>query len=278
MREEFIPYGRERIRLSVFEAGRGKPSVVFIPGSGCYALLYAGFLEALAGEGFNAVGMDNVGHGASSGRRGDFRYGDVIGSVRAAAGFAEERYGAPVGVSGSSLGGILALYAAAELPVIKSAACHNVMDVKNPPLYGRRRRAARSLGRLMPFLSAALPNLRVPLQALFDWRLVFDDPKRLAELSKDELMVWSYTLATLNSLFVKNGDKPDVEDVRTPVMVLVSDGDRILTEEYCRSVFERLGGRKEFLSVRGAGHMLFIEHVPKVIGPVAEWFDETLRV
>ncbi|MFH1538603.1 MAG: alpha/beta fold hydrolase [bacterium] len=277
MKDDTIKAGRHSIRLSVFECGAGKPSIVFIPGSGCYAMLYADFLEALSRNGFNAVGIDLPGHGRSSGPRGSFRCADAISAVRAAAEYAQNAYNAPVGVAGSSLGGILALYSVAEIPLLKIALCHNVLDVKNPPLSSRREHVLVRARPFFPVLARLFPNRRVPLQAVFDWRLVFDDRRRLDELREDPLMVWSYTIATLNSLFIENKTKPEIENISSPVLVLVSGGDQILTEKYCRSVCERLGGKKEFVSIPEVGHMLLVEHIPAVLPRVLPWLGQTLK-
>jgi pimeloyl-ACP methyl ester carboxylesterase len=71
---------------------------------------HADFAEAVQAEGMAALALDLRGHGGSGGRLDGGALDDVLAAVAALA----ERGHAPVGARGSSMGGLLALHAAAR--------------------------------------------------------------------------------------------------------------------------------------------------------------------
>jgi len=261
-KEEYIRYKDINLHLTVLEADKSAPCVIFIPGAGCYAELYSDFLWTLHLEGLNVLGLTLQGHGKSAGKRGQFSYGDVISNVKAAAKYALENYNDKIGICGSSLGGILSLYMSIEIEEIKCAVCHNVIDLKD-----------------LPFGSPSFDGLNmeyIPLQFLFDWNKIFDEQANLDKLRSDELMVWEYTVDTVISLFAEKENKPNIEEATKATMVLVSGGDKILPPDVCKKVYDKMSCKKKYLSIPSVGHMLFIEHIDEVIDEVGYWFKENL--
>lgn len=274
--DKYISSEELYIHLSVFEKNISSPVLIFIPGSGCYSLLYFNFLSALHENDFNVIGLDLPGHGKSGGKRGKFTYREVMKSISLAVDYATETYNDKIGIIGSSLGGFLSLYACGEEKRIKSAVCHNVIDLQNLPST-RKIFSYYPVQVTLKIISYIFPNIYIPLSFLFSWRDVFEDERHLYELKNDKLMVWKYALSSITSLFLFNKNKPLVEELSTKIFVLVSENDKILTEDYCKNVFDKITSKdKKFLSIPGAGHMLFIEYIPQVIEPVSQWFHATL--
>src|SRR5262245_7726226 len=54
------------------------PTVVFIPGTSVYGLLYGDLLAGLADGGCNVVSVDLRGHGRSEGHRGDYTIPELV--------------------------------------------------------------------------------------------------------------------------------------------------------------------------------------------------------
>jgi dienelactone hydrolase len=86
----------------------GAPGVLVVHGLGSRKENHADFAALAAGAGMAALAVDLRGHGAS---RGELD-GGVLDDVIAGLGELEARGHAPLGVRGSSLGGLLALHAA----------------------------------------------------------------------------------------------------------------------------------------------------------------------
>ena len=120
MSEAWITYRGLALHLSVHDGGRDAPPVVFVPGMGMHAASFesmipgGNFLSSLAAEGVTVIALDLQGSGRSDGRRGHVPFRAALGNIAEAVGFAAERFGGPVGVAGSGLGGFLALYAGLE--------------------------------------------------------------------------------------------------------------------------------------------------------------------
>lgn len=279
-----INYGSTLLNLTVYDSGPGCPSVVFIPGMGSHAGSYAdlipgaNFLRALAGEGFNVVAVDLQGHGRSGGPRGLFTYADLLGNISRAVDYAIERYGGPVGVTGSSMGGILSFYAGLTDSRVGAVVCHNVADLQNihPILYLRRHRVLVPLTEVLGPLLIRWTWLPIPVIAFLEPRHVFDQPENVRRWLRDPLFVHAYRASSWVSLFLYPQDKPAVEEMACPVRIIVGEKDRILAVKPTQAFYDRLCCPKDLIVIPGAGHMLPLEHLPATVPLVAEWFRRYL--
>lgn len=86
--------------------------MLVIPGLGSRKENHADFAEAVAGAGMAALSLDLRGHGASGGRID----AGVLDDALAGLGELARRGHRPLGLRGSSMGGLLALHAAARDP------------------------------------------------------------------------------------------------------------------------------------------------------------------
>jgi len=114
IREEHVRSRGLRLHLDVYQREDDVPTILFVPGTGSHARCYAEFLFQLHRQGFRVVGIDLQGHGLSEGVRGSFTIEELVENIYDVTTWAIERYGEKVGISGSSLGGILTFYASAE--------------------------------------------------------------------------------------------------------------------------------------------------------------------
>jgi pimeloyl-ACP methyl ester carboxylesterase len=103
------PHGPALAGLS-WAASPGAPGILVIPGFGSRKENHADFASAAAARGMGALALDVRGHGASGGELDGGVMDDVMAGLEAlsAQGLA------PLGVRGSSMGGLLALHAAAR--------------------------------------------------------------------------------------------------------------------------------------------------------------------
>jgi alpha-beta hydrolase superfamily lysophospholipase len=103
------PGGPELAGLS-WEAGAGTPAVLVVPGLGSRKENHADFAAAVAARGMGALALDLRGHGGSGGVLDADVMDDLIAGLDSLA----ARGHAPLGVRGTSMGGLLALHAAAR--------------------------------------------------------------------------------------------------------------------------------------------------------------------
>ena len=162
------PGGPELAGL-LWPAPAGAPGVVIVHGLGSRKENHADFAELVAGAGMAALAIDLRGHGASGGELDEGLAGDVIAGLDALA----ARGHAPLGVRGSSLGGLLALHAARVDPRVRAA-------VALCP--ARPDRLAERLGEDWP---RALSRRAAPARRRRGARLLARDRRRPRPLGRD---------------------------------------------------------------------------------------------
>ena len=99
-----------------WEADAGTPGVLVVPGLGSRKENHADIGAAVAARGMGALSIDLRGHGDSRGVLDGDVLDDLIAGLEALA----ARGHAPLGLRGSSMGGLLALHAAARDPRVRA--------------------------------------------------------------------------------------------------------------------------------------------------------------
>jgi pimeloyl-ACP methyl ester carboxylesterase len=94
----------------------GSPGVLIVPGYGSRKENHRDFGEAVAAAGMGALALDLRGHGETGGALD----GGVLDDVRAGLDVLAQAGHAPLGLRGSSMGGMLALHAAARDPRVRA--------------------------------------------------------------------------------------------------------------------------------------------------------------
>ncbi len=94
----------------------GLPGIAVVHGLDSTRVNHRDFMERLNEAGMNAVAVDLRGHGESEGRVGPGLVDDVLAALDLLA----ERGAGPLGLRGSSMGGLLALHAAAHHPSVRA--------------------------------------------------------------------------------------------------------------------------------------------------------------
>lgn len=256
---EFLPFRDGELHVEVHEAdGGADATVVFSPGIGGHARFYTPVLAALRATGLNAVGLDRPGHGLSTGRRGDAPMPVALDALETCVRWARERFGGPVALAGSSLGGITSWYALTREPDIACAVCHNI---GHPSM--RIDRKAELAVPLIVRAAKGLPLAPVRIKDFADFGAVALDPGILEwfERESDPLWNWTLTMRTGASFFDFEPRLP-WERVTTPTLALVGAKDEMVSPDYTRQAFERATPASAELRVLpGMGHMLFLENL-----------------
>lgn len=266
-----------RLHLDVIEVSPTATTIVFMPGTNAYTLLYGDYLTALAARGFNVVAFDPRGHGRSAGRRGSYVIDELIRDMDAAVAYARARFKGSIAVSGSSQGGITAFYYAAAHDDIVCAICHNIADLADPEsvrLIRHPNLGAKGKPLLLQ-MARWLPECPVPMTAYLD--LAKEPVRSFGNARKvlywDPLLVPYVRLKTLASLGTTPLARP-IEEIQTPVFILQAGEDTIFPTDYITKLHDRLSCPKSLQVYPGLPHYLIIDFVDEFIDDVVAWLEE----
>jgi UDP-glucose 4-epimerase len=270
-----IPYKDKQVHLEVqATAGECAPTIVFSPGIGGYARFYLPVLGKLRDAGFNTVGIDRPGHGLSEGRRGDCTVDQILDVVEEAVRYARERFGGPVALLGSSLGGIISWYALTREPDVDAAVCHNVAhpQVFHEPAMRVKVPALKRLAKVAPFAG-------VPIKRIANFEEVAKTPEVLNYFRREPDRIWSWTISARSAASLFSYVPPvDWSAVETPVLVLVGGADEMVSSEFTQRVIAAgRPARTELRVLEGLGHMVFQDHLDAGLPAVVDWLHDTLK-
>jgi pimeloyl-ACP methyl ester carboxylesterase len=264
------------LHLDIIDVDRERPTLVFMPGTNAYAMLYGDFLTALADRGHNVVGFDPRGHGRSQGARGSYTLSELVTDLRSVIAFARDRFGDPVVVAGSSQGGITAFYLAAMGDPVAGVICHNAADLADPDSVRLTRfpGIGRWLKPVLPRLARMFPELPIPMTAYLDLGL---EPVRNMGNARDvlywdPLLVPFVRLKTMASLGGEPLARP-VEEIEVPVMILQAGRDTIFPTDYIEKLYARLSCPKSLKIYPDLPHYMIVDHVDELTDDVVEWIE-----
>ena len=266
------------LHLDILKGKPGDPVVVFVPGTAVYALTYVEFMIKLSRRGYHVIGFDPRGHGRSQGLRGSYTVEELVQDTQAVIRYARERCGPDVFLAGSSQGGIVAFYTAANDKELKGAICHNLADLTDPDtLCLTRFPALARLGKPLLRLARILPEFQIPISFYLDLKKeetrLFGNAQEF--LNQDPLALRSISFKAFASLASTPLPCP-VEAVTTPVMILHAEKDSIFPLDYIEKIYRRLPGPKRLHLAKGQPHLLLTDFVEEMVPPVSDWMQEML--
>lgn len=263
-----------KLHLDVYTYHPKSPTIVFIPGTGTYAMCYAEVLYKLGEEGYNIIGVDPRGHGRSEGPRGDYTIEEIMTDVQNVISFAIEKFNKRVTVMGCSQGGIAAFYLAAKEERIQTVVCQNFADLSSHETFQLTRHP--NLSRFIrPFISGytgSLSSVQIPISFYLDLESIkikyFGNARNFLE--RDPLALQTISLRALRSLSSSPIPKP-VEQITTPVMVFQGTEDTIFPVDYTQKIYHRLTNKKHFELFEGLSHAILTENVDTVLPSILDW-------
>lgn len=267
-----------KLHLDVLDFSRNVPTIVFVPGTGIYALCYAEFLYKLSELGYNIVALDPRGHGRSEGTRGDYTLSEIMADVEAAHEYAVNRFGDDVSLMGSSQGGIVSFYLAAKHDHrFVSAICQNFADLTSDSSH-RLVRYPNLIKYIKPTIiqfGKIMPEALIPVALYLDLEKIrvkyFGNAKNF--MDQDPLALSHITLRAITSLATTELAKP-IAEITTPIMVFQGDADSIFPVSYTQAIFDQIKSKKRFEIFPGLNHAIMTEDPGVILSPIAQWLKE----
>ena len=214
--------------------GSARGAIVTLHGLGEHLGKYEEWAEHAAGRGFHVMLYDQRGHGRTPGRRGDYRFDDLVLDLARFVEITADRYrDLPIFLVGHSLGAIVALhYASGELhPAVRGAV------LSGPPisLSARRREWQRwvvlGLVRVAPWWPL---RRRTAVHTR--------DAQRAALIAKDALgHKWITPRAMVETVKAIEDIRLMPGSVRLPLLVLLGEADSIVQVTETAEFFATVG-------------------------------------
>jgi alpha-beta hydrolase superfamily lysophospholipase len=255
-----------RIHCDLHRSPSPKATVVFQPGSGAHARLYFLLCGLLARRGYHVLAVDRPGHGLSEGARGDCTIEEAIAVAGSALQFARDRFRLPVVLMGSSLGGLLTIFALLEGLEPDLAVAHNfVFPGKLFSMRLRTRWIERRRRRPYPLteLVHGFENLSAD-PAISEYLRSRSDPGA----------AWELSARSVASLFGFSASAP----ASAPETLVVTGARDKAIPAWATRFFMWWSGlrRYELVVLPAAGHLLFHDHLDVSVPAVADWLDARL--
>jgi dipeptidyl aminopeptidase/acylaminoacyl peptidase len=216
-----------------------RPAVIVLHGAGSRKENHADYARAALAHGMAALTFDNRGHGETEGSFGD----GVIEDLGALAAWLATRPDVDegrIGVRGSSLGGLLAIHAAADSDDIAAA-----VAICPAAEWMLARDVQRVLDGRPPPAGSALSEMRVDAPALAEW-LDRNDVEEAAE---------------------RMGAKP--------LLLIHARGDEVVPYSHSEKLYERAAEPKRLVLLEG-GHHRSAQHDAELQGESLRWLARSM--
>lgn len=254
-----IVSGNYPIHLRIAAQPAPAPTVVMAHGLLLYGTIFGRIILPFARAGFNVVQFDFPGCGQSGGPRGGCTIGEMIQAWKEAIAFAGRRFGTPLYILGVAEDGVLAYYAAANMPEIAAMTVHVLIERGDPAslnwLGGPRMVRVKQVG--YRIASLFRPTFRIRGTRSLPWADIFAGPgddRTRAILANDPLGL-QWVQARFGSSFIARARPPiPFEACRTPIQMIASGNNKHWPFERMRQEYERLGGPKELICLEGRPH------------------------
>jgi acylglycerol lipase len=269
-----------RLRCGVFPASDGanvpyrfwraaepRGAILLLHGACDYSGAFDEIAPQLALHGFTCLAYDQRGFGATASRGNWSGTERLVNDVGNAIAFLRERVGheLPLFIAGESMGGAVAVHAAAKFAGLRIAglvlvAPGALASAVRRIAYGWMARAVRAWAR----------ESEVVFERVSGWELT---PAAAIRLMSDPLVMRSIKPEIFTGLLaLGSGAVKKARKVKVPVLTLVAGNDDLLRQPCIRRLHDNLAGEKRWMVVEDAPHLLLHwKHGDGVLRDVRRW-------
>ena len=279
IKEDYLTSDGLKIHLDIYDKEVPlEKTIVFIHGTSVYSKFYAEFCYNLFKKGYRVIAPDLIGHGMSEGKRGHFTMEKFTKTVHDVTSYILEKYGEKIIVMGSSLGGITALYCAANDERIKGAICHNaaIFNEKAYKKIIKLKGFLKILKPFVPFFAKIVPKLKISVYLYLDFNELAKSEfiDRIDFLLNDKLISDKYTMTSIRAQMRESLARP-IELIEAPIMIINGDEDYLFSVEYMQEIYDRLNcENKKLVILKGASHLIFQENIEEALERIVPWLDK----
>lgn len=235
--------------------GAEKGTVILVHGGGGHGRILAPLGDAVASMGWRALAPDLPGYGLTKPARG-WRW-DYADWPRAIAALADATAG-PVVLTGLSVGGMTALYAAQQARTVRGVIATTLIDMSDPRIYaGAARwrwlgRVARLSGAYMPFIA---DQIAMPLRLAAPMHAMTSKPRMRRYFETDPLLGGKWVPArfwrTLHEYKPPSGHL----DLPCPFLLAHPGADAWTPVALSMPAFDRIGTQKRLRVLTNGSHL-----------------------
>lgn len=278
--EDKVASGNVKLHVDVHIYDVKSPTLVFVPGTSVYGLCYAELLAEIGKKGYNIIAMDPRGHGRSEGDRGDYTIEELMEDVRSVVTYAKKRFNKKVSLMGSSQGGIVSFYLAAQDIKVDSVICQNFADLAWEETFkiARFPKLAKAGSPMVKILGSVLPKVKVSTLTYLNLKKI--KLKYFGNLHNfivhDPFTISKISLRAAKSLVAAKMSKP-VEEITIPMFVFQGDSDIVFPLSYTKKLFKKLQCQKQLKVYKDCDHALMVENVDLIKGDLIAWLDKIYK-
>lgn len=263
-----IPSGGLQLYGRLWHLSGEAPTILLLCGLGFHTFEYEPLGAALAAAGLNALAFDFRGHGHSGGPRGRWTLHELTADTRAALDVAASRSSGPMVLFGNSLGGMVAMLAAAvdeRADGVVAANCPaHAADILLTP-------ARRVLYALLKLVEPVAP-LRISVNHYIRYEQLTGDSALIARIRCDRLITDARRLSvrTYQDL-LEVWDGPDAaRALHTPLLVLQGRHDGLQPAQQSELIFAAASEPKQY-RLLDTGHLPHLDAPARLADLLIGW-------
>lgn len=256
--EDWWEWRGQRIHLDRYECTGAKVTVVLVHGAGGYGRMLSPYAYLLRTMGVRVVAPDLPNYGLTRAAKEMFDYKAWIDCINDLVSLEQATQGGKVILFGLSIGGYLALVAAAINGNAAGVMATTLADPTLPlvqDMFARNKVQSRFGVPLMPLLDPAVGKLTMPIKWFSKMDRIANDPKLVDVIKHDPCGGGIHVpVHFMRSIFDAGFSDKLIESLSCPVLFMQPQDDSWTPLEASEPVLKRLQTDKEIVLLDGCGH------------------------
>lgn len=278
LEEEWIASAGAEIHLDMFIKDKKAPTIVFSHGMAGYGRLLAPYAYHLYNNGFNVILPDLIGYGHNKGKRGHWRWEQLVQNLIDTCTYAKENFNDNVFLAGASMGGALAYHAVchgAPVKAVTSYCLYDYHDMEFMRESSGHGAFADTMHKSLNIFAKILPTFNLPASMVASYDNLSDSKEFNNLIKNDPLAGNKITLQAVNEMVQVKLPITFEEYNKTPILVIQPGADKMTPARFIKKCFDRLGiAEKRYVEVEGRGHWVIDrEGVSLICNEMTEWFQ-----